>query len=104
MLTFLEVLALVESESSFGAYVCHRRPGGSIAISDLVNGQTVEKSSLIVYYGKIHKESCTSSFLSVDHLNIRQNAPAPSVLRSLLSFDNFAWHRFGARQTGVAPK
>ena len=30
------MLALVESESSFGAYVCHRRPEGSIAISDLV--------------------------------------------------------------------
>ena len=25
--TFSEMLALVESESSFGAYVCHRRPG-----------------------------------------------------------------------------
>ena len=29
MFTFSEMLALVESESSFGAYVCHRRPGGS---------------------------------------------------------------------------
>ena len=28
MFTFLEMLALVESESSFGAYVCHRRPVG----------------------------------------------------------------------------
>ena len=36
MFTFLEMLALVEWESSFGAYVCHRRPGGSIAMSDLV--------------------------------------------------------------------
>ena len=36
MFTFSEMLALVESESSFGAYVCHRRPGGSLAISDLV--------------------------------------------------------------------
>ena len=36
MFTFSEMLALVESESSFGAYVCHRRPGGSTAISDLV--------------------------------------------------------------------
>ena len=36
MFTFLEMLALVESESSFGAYVCHRRPGGSLATSDLV--------------------------------------------------------------------
>ena len=40
MFTFSEMLALVESESSFGAYVCHRRPGGSIATSDLV--QTYE--------------------------------------------------------------
>ena len=38
MFTFSEVLALqlVESESSFGAYVCHRRPGGSAATSVLV--------------------------------------------------------------------
>ena len=37
--TFSEMLALVESESSFGAYVCHklRRPGGSTATSDLVD-------------------------------------------------------------------
>ena len=28
MFTFSEMLALVESESSFGAFVCHRRPGG----------------------------------------------------------------------------
>ena len=38
MFTFSEMLALVESESSFGAYVCQRRPGGSRAISDLVTG------------------------------------------------------------------
>ena len=36
MFTFSEMLALVESESSFGAYVCHRRPGGSKATTDLV--------------------------------------------------------------------
>ena len=38
MFTFLEMLALVESESSFGAYVCHihRRPAGLRATSDLV--------------------------------------------------------------------
>ena len=36
MFTFSEMLALVESERSFGAYVCHRRPGGSLENSDLV--------------------------------------------------------------------
>ena len=36
MFTFSEMLALVESESSFVAYVCHRRPGGYRATSDLV--------------------------------------------------------------------
>ena len=35
MFTFLEMLALVESESSFGAYVC-RRPAGLHATGDLV--------------------------------------------------------------------
>ena len=38
MFTFSEMLALIESESSFGAYVCHRRPVGSTATSDLVAG------------------------------------------------------------------
>ena len=37
MFTFSKMLALVESESSFGAYVCHRRPGGSTANRDLVD-------------------------------------------------------------------
>ena len=37
MFTFSDMLALVESESSFGAYVCHGRPGGSLATSDLVD-------------------------------------------------------------------
>ena len=36
MFTFSEMLALGESGSSFGAYVCRRRPGGSRAASDLV--------------------------------------------------------------------
>ena len=45
MFTFPEMLALVESESSFGAYVCHRRPGGSLATSDLV-GVCVSSRSL----------------------------------------------------------
>ena len=36
--TFSEMLALVQSESSFGAYVCHRRPAGLTVTSDLVIG------------------------------------------------------------------
>ena len=44
MFTFSEMLALVESESSFGAYVCHGRPGGSIATSDLVRVTLVTMS------------------------------------------------------------
>ena len=35
-LLFRKCLRFFESESSFGAYVCHRRPGGSLATSDLV--------------------------------------------------------------------
>ena len=37
MFTFPEMLALVESESSFGAFVCLRRPAGLQATSDLVS-------------------------------------------------------------------
>ena len=33
---FRKCLRFFESESSFGAYVCHRRPGGSMATSHLV--------------------------------------------------------------------
>ena len=42
MFTFSKMLALLifESESSFGAYVCHRRPGGSMATSHLVSMTT----------------------------------------------------------------
>ena len=38
MFTFSEMLALVQSESSFGAFVFHRRPAGLQATSDLVYG------------------------------------------------------------------
>ena len=37
MFTFSEMLALVQSESSFGAFVFHRRPAGLQATSDLVS-------------------------------------------------------------------
>ena len=36
MFTFSEMLVLVQSESSFGAFVFHRRPAGLHATSDLV--------------------------------------------------------------------
>ena len=44
-----------------------------------INGQTAEKSFLLVFYGRstVHNVSCTGSLLSVDHLNIRQCALAP---------------------------
>ena len=40
MFTFSEMFALVDSESSFGAYICHRKPGGSTATSGLVFVET----------------------------------------------------------------
>ena len=46
MFTFSEMLALVELDSSFGAYVCHGRPGGSTATSDLVCFNNVCDSSV----------------------------------------------------------
>ena len=49
MFTFSEMLALVESESSFDAYVCHRRPGGSIAISDLVLPRKVRSGCVMLW-------------------------------------------------------
>ena len=45
-----------------------------------INRQTGEKSSLLVFHGTVLNESCTSSLLSVDHLNIRQCALAPLCL------------------------
>ena len=61
------MLALVESESSFGAYVCHRRPGGSTATSDLVISQ--QKPSLmfiiIMHYPQHAILMCTQLFWGV---------------------------------------
>ena len=51
MFTFSEMLALVESESSFGAYVCHRRLGGSRATSDLVDVEERKSESGDRTYG-----------------------------------------------------
>ena len=52
MFTFSEMLALVQSESSFGAFVFHRRPAGLQATSDLVNLnillRTVTQTSFVV--------------------------------------------------------
>ena len=52
MFTFSEMLALVESESSFDAYVCHRRPGGSTATSDLV------KVSVVIMWSHVKARAC----------------------------------------------
>ena len=62
MFTFSEMLALVESESSFGVYVCHRRPGGYRATSDLVDQGSFAKKRdendvqkvWIQYFGVLH--------------------------------------------------
>ena len=43
MFTFSEMLALVQSESSFGAFVFHRRPAGLQATSDLTEIYSVRK-------------------------------------------------------------
>ena len=40
-LLFRKCLRFFESESSFGAYVCHRRPGGSMATSHLVEAISI---------------------------------------------------------------
>ena len=52
MFTFSEMLELVESESSFGAYVCHRRPGGSLATSDLVRCMCVCMCVIVVIWAE----------------------------------------------------
>ena len=62
MFTLLEMLALVKSESSFGAYVCHRRNGGSIAISDLVSKFAVLSLSFFFFptcHTCVHTHECT---------------------------------------------
>ena len=48
MFTFSEMLALVQSESSFGAFVFHRRPAGLQATSDLVPRTILEIEKEIV--------------------------------------------------------
>ena len=81
MFTFSEMLALVESESSFGAYVCQRRPGGSRAISDLVRCHAgsckgAEQISIdvglwvaVCFLAKIsfHRPTCKTTFARLTH-------------------------------------
>ena len=55
MFTFSEMLMLVESESSFGAYVCHRRPGGSLATSDLVRCVYVCVCVIVAHVGGLSR-------------------------------------------------
>ena len=68
MFTFLEVLALVESESSFGAYVCHmhRRPAGLHATSALVfKHQFWDLSSIIFnFHPSSFPTSCHWSWMA----------------------------------------
>ena len=70
MFTFLEMLALVESESSFGAYVCHRRPGGSIAISDLVRRM---QDIITDHFAPRGENCCNSNFLRSRTLKFSAN-------------------------------
>ena len=50
MFTFSEMLALVQSESSFGAFefVFHRRPAGLQATSDLVTIDQSARNELVM--------------------------------------------------------
>ena len=50
-LLFRKCLRFFESESSFGAYVCHRRPGGSMATSHLV--AATPKHQIVVSHHKV---------------------------------------------------
>ena len=67
MFTFLEMLALVELESSFGAYVCHRIPAGSTATSSLVI------MGKFVFCG-CHWESISSSFCWTEMIQFRRES------------------------------
>ena len=49
MFTFSEMLALVQSESSFGAFVFHRRPAGLQATSDLVKAGPPWLEFLVIF-------------------------------------------------------
>ena len=82
MFTFSEMLALVESQSSFGAYVCHRRPGGSIATSDLV------AHSLRTVLNSHHHKLAPGTLLTFSAFPERSEylgtEPTPSVLPYLI--------------------
>ena len=92
MFTFSEMLALVESESSFGAYVCHRRPGGSIATSDLVACVDVFLSSVALCIRAHEKRSAGTCWVSGVKFN---HGSTSSGWRRLLAVETLAinpWH------------
>ena len=83
MFTFLEMLALVESESSFGAYVCHGRPGGSTPTSDLVSlaGTVLPRPSVLV--------SSSISFFSSPRLDLSWEEVSVSELEKRFNVNLF---------------
>ena len=87
MFTFLEMLALVESESCFGAYVCHKRPAGLPATSDLVGQKKIMKLFEMIYsintknYWKQKKRLCVR-FRSGDKHYLRKSADRKAQISS----------------------
>ena len=78
MFTFSEMLALVQSESSFGAYVCHRRPAGlhSDQRSCLCLGSSRLVTSMAVPLTTCHLSVTTCQSHSAQNTNVEKHEGA----------------------------
>ena len=97
-LLFRKCLRFFESESSFGAYVCHRRPGGSMATSHLV-GVCVSSWHMwvgwadvglrvaVCFLAKIslHRRTCKTTFARLTQ--------SQAISQSFRAFISFRWRR-----------
>ena len=90
MFTFSEMLALVQSESSFGAFVFHRRPAGLQATSDLVrcHAGSCEGLSRCRLVGScvisLHRPTCKTTFARLTQSQpISQSFPVFITFRSM---------------------
>ena len=76
-LLFRKCLRFFESESSFGAHVCHRRPGGSTATSHLVIWPCMMRLASNMHVQNPHVHAGTCTWVNISFHECAAETPSP---------------------------
>ena len=95
MFTFSEMLALVQSESSFGAFVFHRRPAGLQATSDLVDLYSTNRADLLTNIDISDPVSEHCMVMALLELSAERVLPSSGLgpMKVIYDFRNVDWHK-----------